>query len=192
MDHFERSYQATPPWDIGRAQSEVITLEEEGKVWGRVLDVGCGTGENALYLASKGYEVMGVDTSPTAIKKAQEKALAVGLDVEFLVHDALDLETLEEVFDTVIDSGLFHIFSDQDRLRFTQSVGAILRPGGSYHMLSFSEMEPGDYGPRRVTRDEIMASFSDNWRVEGIAEACFETNFDHICAMAWLATVVRE
>jgi cyclopropane fatty-acyl-phospholipid synthase-like methyltransferase len=192
MSSFDERYKGNPPWDIGRAQSEVITIEEEGKIWGRVLDVGCGTGENTLYLAERGYQVMGVDLSPRAIAKARDKAEARGLEVNFVVHDALQLDILGLEFDTVIDSGLFHVFNDEDRSRFAESVAGVLTSGGYYHMLSFSDLEPGDWGPRRVKAEEIRASFVEGWRVEGIAEACFETNFEDICAMAWLATLIRE
>ncbi len=185
-------YEGTPPWDIGRAQSEIVALEDTGGIGGRVLDVGCGTGENAIHLAAKGYEVWGVDLSLTAITKAREKARDRGIDVRFHVHDVLDLTSLGLEFDTVIDSGVFHTFPDDAREAFVSSVASVLSPGGVYHMIAFSELEPGSWGPRRVTATEIRSTFSRGWRVEGISDACYETNFDNICAMAWLATIVRE
>jgi SAM-dependent methyltransferase len=189
---FDDSYRGTPPWDIGRPQSEIVIIEEGGKVRGRVLDVGCGTGENALYLASRGYQVVGVDFSPRAIEKARRKAADRDLEVEFRVHDALSLETLDGTFDTVVDSGLFHTLSDEERVRFVSGLGKVLRPGGHYHMLSFSDREPGGWGPRRVTAGDIEEAFRDGWRVEGISDACFESNILDRCVMAWLATLVRE
>ena len=153
MSSFDEMYNETPPWDIGRAQSEIVTLEENGSIRGRVLDAGCGTGENALYLASKGYQVRGVDLSPTAIAKARAKATERGLSVEFAVHDVLDLEGLDQEFDTVIDSGVFHTFSDEDGPRLVASVASVLPPGGAYHMISFSELEPGSWGPRPSPKD---------------------------------------
>ena len=191
MSSFDEMYNETPPWDIGRAQSEIVTLEENGSIRGRVLDAGCGTGENALYLASKGYQVRGVDLSPTAIAKARAKATERGLSVEFAVHDVLDLEGLDQEFDTVIDSGVFHTFSDEDGPRLVASVASVLPPGGAYHMISFSELEPGSWGPRRVTATNIREAFTEGWKVEDISDACYETNFDNLCAMAWLATATR-
>lgn len=192
MGSFDDMYKGDPPWDTGRAQSEIVTLEETGGIRGRVLDAGCGTGENALYLAAKGYEVWGVDLSPTAISKAREKARDRDIDVNFHIHDVLDLPALGMKFDTVIDSGVFHTFPDDAREAFVSSVASVLNPGGVYHMIAFSELEPGSWGPRRVTAVEIRSTFSRGWKVESISDACYETNFDNICAMAWLATVVRE
>lgn len=192
MGSFDEMYKGTPPWDIGRAQSEIVALEEAGAIRGRVLDAGCGTGENALFLAAKGYEVWGVDLSPTAIAKAGEKARDRDVEVHFVVHDVLDLRSLGMDFDTVIDSGVFHTFADDAREAFVSSVASVLSPGGVYHMIAFSELEPGSWGPRRVSAEEIRSAFSQGWRVEGISDACYETNFDNICVMSWLATVVRE
>jgi 2-polyprenyl-3-methyl-5-hydroxy-6-metoxy-1,4-benzoquinol methylase len=191
MSSFDDMYEGTPPWDIGRPQSEIVDLEENGTIKGRVLDAGCGTGENSLFLAAKGYEVWGIDLSPNAIARAKDKARRRGIDVHFRVHDALDLQSLGRVFDTVIDSGVFHTFPDDARGAFVSSVASVLKPGGVYIMIAFSELEPGSWGPRRVTDAEIRSSFSQGWRVDDVSDACYETNFDNICAMAWLATITR-
>jgi cyclopropane fatty-acyl-phospholipid synthase-like methyltransferase len=140
----------------------------------------------------EGLRGLGVDLSPKAISKAIEKAGERDIDVRFQVHDVLDLSSLGVVFDTVIDSGVFHTFPDDARETFVSSVASVLAPGGVYHMIAFSELEPGSWGPRRVTAAEIRSTFSQGWKVEGISDACYDTNFDSICAMAWLATVVRE
>jgi ubiquinone/menaquinone biosynthesis C-methylase UbiE len=191
MGNFDSAYRSTPPWDIGRPQSEFMRLEWEGKIRGRVLDVGCGTGENAIHLASIGYDVLGIDLSPAAIDKAKEKAEERESRAVFSVHDALDLPSLGQTFDTVIDSGMFHTFSDRERARFVESVARVLRPGGMYHMLSFSEREPGAFGPRRVTQQEIRDTFRDGWRVDVISPACFESNWEVLCREAWLASITR-
>src|SRR5207245_6450136 len=99
---FEAMYEGSPPWDIGRPQREFIRLEETGEIKGSVLDAGCGTGENALYLASRGHEVWGVDAAPTAIEKAKEKAKARNIAATFRLHDALDLKKLKRSFDAVM------------------------------------------------------------------------------------------
>ncbi|HPX74166.1 MAG TPA: class I SAM-dependent methyltransferase, partial [Methanoregulaceae archaeon] len=74
MDFFEQAYHGTPPWDIGRPQQEIVRLEETGQITGKVLDVGCGTGDNALFLAGCGHEVVGLDSVERAIEAAQRKA----------------------------------------------------------------------------------------------------------------------
>src|ERR1700724_2250824 len=107
---FESSYTGTPPWDIGRPQPAIMRLAETGQITGSVLDVGCGTGENVLYLAERGFAASGVDGAPSAIRKARAKAKQRGLNASFEVSDALNLSVPERPFDTVIDSGLFHTF----------------------------------------------------------------------------------
>src|SRR5262249_3989023 len=114
-EHFEKAYAGEAPWDIDGPQPEIVRLAESGAIRGIVLGVGCGTGENALYLASRGLDVWGIDFIPRAIERARAKALERGLGVHFQVGDALKLEVLGRTFDTAIDSGLFHTFSDEER-----------------------------------------------------------------------------
>jgi 2-polyprenyl-3-methyl-5-hydroxy-6-metoxy-1,4-benzoquinol methylase len=187
---FDASYKGgTPPWDIGRPQPAFLRLAESGALRGRVLDVGCGTGEHALLAASLGLEAVGVDSAASAIAIAEQKARSRGLTVKFLVWNALSLEALGEEFDCVLDCGLFHCFSDEDRRSFVESLAAAVRPGGRYFMLCFSERQPGDWGPRRITQAEIRASFADGWRVDSIEEATLETNIGAV--QGWLASITR-
>ena len=189
VDRFEPTYQGTPPWDIGRPQPVIVRLAETGQIAGSVLDVGCGTGENVLFLAERGFAAAGIDGAPTAIGKARAKAKRRGLDASFEVADALNLPVPQQLFDTVIDSGLFHVFDDDERGRFLKSLARVLRPGGTYFMMCFSDREPGDWGPRRVTQAEIRSVFSDGWRVDAVAAATFETNMGQ--TQAWLASISR-
>ncbi|TMD03294.1 MAG: methyltransferase domain-containing protein [Chloroflexi bacterium] len=184
---FDSAYQGTPPWDIGHPQPEIVRLDQGGQITGSVLDVGCGTGEHVLYLAERGHEVMGVDSAPTAIKKARAKAKQRGVEATFVLGDALNLSIPNHHFDTVIDIGLFHVFSDEERPRFRESLERVLRPGGTYFMMCFSEKEPGDLGPRRVTQAEIRSVFKDGWRANYIEPSTIETIGGH--AQAWLASL---
>jgi 2-polyprenyl-3-methyl-5-hydroxy-6-metoxy-1,4-benzoquinol methylase len=191
MDFFNSAYKGIPPWDIGRPQKDIIRVAENGEISGRVLDAGCGTGENALYLASLGFEVWGIDAAPSALKKAKEKAKKRGITVNFLVFDALKLQLLRNKFDTIIDCGLFHVLSDNERPIFASSLSSALYPSGKYFMLCFSEHEPGSYGPRRVTQAEIRAAFSKGWKINYIREAEFETTFSSEGVKAWLSSITR-
>ncbi len=108
--------------------------------------------------------------------------------------DALNLGQLGLSFDTIIDSGLFHVFDDTDRERYVASLASVLRPGGTCYLMCFSDLQEGTMGPRRVRKDEIVAAFSDGWNVADIAAAEFVVNpgfSDRRAARAWLATIRR-
>ena len=187
---FDAAYRGTPPWDIGRPQPAIERLEKTGQITGVVLDVGCGTGENVIFLAQRGHDAYGIDGSPTAIGKALAKAKARGVSAHFDIADALELQIPETPFDTVIDSGLFHVFSDAERVRFVKSLSSVIRPGGTYFMMSFSEREPGDWGPRRVTQQEIRSTFGNGWLINYIEASAFDTTQGR--ALAWLASISRD
>jgi SAM-dependent methyltransferase len=197
-DRFESAYEGAPPWDIPRPQPEIEALEERGLLRGKVLDAGCGTGENAIFLGSRGHEVCGIDFIPRAIERARAKAHDRGVNVRFEVADALQLGQIGTQFDTIIDCGLFHTFDDADRPTYVASLRQAVKPGGHVHILCFSDHEPPGAGPRRITRDEIVAAFDHGWKVESIEPARFATN-DHPEARtftpggphAWLATILR-
>src|ERR1700728_3340593 len=162
------------PWDIGRPQPAFARLADEGRLTGRLLDAGCGTGENALLAASRGADVIGIDVAPTALARARAKASGRGLTARFDVPDALDLGRLGLTVDTVIDSGVFHVFGDGDRGRYVASLAAVLRPGGTCYLMCFSDRQPGTWGPHRVRADELRAAFSDGWIVESITADTFD------------------
>ena len=193
MSFFNLAYENdhVPPWDIGRPQGEIIRLARAKQVTGSVLDLGCGTGENALYLASFGHETWGIDSSPYAIVKAKKKARQRHLKVTFLVRDALELSDPGRTFDTVIDTGLFHVFADEERPVYTQSVASVLHSGGNYYMLCFSDRERDPFGPRHVSREEIKTAFGTGWRINYVCAARFETNVHPIGAQAWLSSITR-
>ncbi|HXW62075.1 MAG TPA: class I SAM-dependent methyltransferase [Candidatus Acidoferrales bacterium] len=165
-EHFVSAYAGQAPWDIGKAQ---LAFEQAAdKIVGSALDAGCGTGENALFLASRGHAVTGFDFIEEAIARAKRKASERGLAVTFLVKDALQLQDWTERFDNVIDSGLFHVFSDADRVTYVQGLKAVLKPGGRLFLLCFSDETPGTEGPRRVSQKELRAAFADGWQIESI------------------------
>ncbi len=193
VEGFDASYRAgTPPWDIGRPQAAFVGLLDAGRIGGRVLDVGCGTGEHALMAAARGLTATGLDAAPTAIRVAREKAAERALDVRFVVGDALDLSSLGQEFDTVLDCGLFHVFDDADRARFVDSLGGVVVSGGRYFMLCFSDRQPGDWGPRRVHESELRASFARGWVVDAIEPATLEITLTPEGAQGWLAAFTRS
>ena len=195
---FEQMYQGQAPWDTGRPQPAIVKLAEAGRIRGSVLDVGCGTGENLLYLAARGHDAWGLDFVPVAIEQAKAKAAQRGIAAHFLLANALELNKLGRQFDTVIDCGLFHTFADEERPLFIRGLADVLRPGGLLHLLCFSDEEPGTEGPRRVSQEEIRDSFRDGWKVEGIEPIRFDSiprpegaKFSPGGPKAWLATIER-
>jgi ubiquinone/menaquinone biosynthesis C-methylase UbiE len=197
-DVCEKVSQTLAPWDIGEPQPELVHLAESGAIEGVVLDVDCGTGENALYLAARGHDVWGIDCVPKAVELARDKAMKRGLGVHLQVGDPLKLEVLGRTFDTVIDCGLFHTFNDQERSIYLRSLARVVRPGGVVHLLCFSDQEPLGEGPRRVTQQEIREAFREGWTIEAIHEARFKTadsadmpHFSPGGPRAWIVTVRR-
>ncbi len=188
---FEAAYEATPPWDIGEPQPAFAALTAEGRLRGRVLDVGCGTGEHALMAAAAGCEAVGIDIAPSAIRRARAKASERGASARFVVGDARDLASLGQQFDVVLDCGLFHVFDDEDRAPFVASLAGVVPTGGVYFMLCFSDEEPPGWGPRRVTQDEIREAFADGWQVASIEPAAINTTIRAEPVRSWLASITR-
>jgi SAM-dependent methyltransferase len=188
------SWDRPPAWDIGRPQPVFVRLAEQDLLAGRVLDSGCGTGENTLLAAAHGADVAGIDLSGRAIERARAKAAERGLAARFETGDVLRLGDLGLTFDTVIDSGVFHVFDDEARVRYVASLASVLGPGGHCYLICFSDRQPGDFGPRRVSQDELRAAFSDGWTVVSIDAEAFELNdaaFGISSAQAWLAVIQR-
>jgi SAM-dependent methyltransferase len=194
---FESMYAGKPPWDIGRPQP--VFVEAADRVTGEVLDAGCGTGENALFFAHRGHPVLGIDYLDGPIQEARRKAKERGLVAVFHQMDALTLAMLDRRFDGVIDSGLFHVFSDEDRARYVAGLAHVLRPDGRLFLLCFSAEEPGSQGPRRVSEKELREAFAAAWTIEEIRPERFEVrpdlegfSFSEGGPRAWFSVIRRS
>lgn len=201
IDVFDRAYAGTerfmgiheegrPPWEIGRPQPTVVALAEAGVITGRVLDVGCGTGENALHLAARGLEVVGLDASAVGIEKARAKAKQRLLPCQFLVADALALGGWDERFDCIVNTGLLHLFCRVDGARLMTALHHVLRRGGRHHLVCFSHRKPPP-APRRLSRQDLATTFSHGWRVEQIVECRYEILDGLEGQNAWQASLAR-
>lgn len=189
----EDLYTSPPPWDIGRPQPAFLALADAGSIRGRVLDVGCGTGEHVLMSADLGLDATGVDLAASAIHAAKDKARDRGRTARFLLWDARQLADLGESFDTVLDCGLFHILDDDDRAAFADSLRSVVQPGGRYFMLCFSDQQPGEWGRvRKMTQDEIKASLAEGWRVDSIEPSTIDITTDPDGIRAWLVALTRS
>jgi SAM-dependent methyltransferase len=190
---WDASYHDGPaPWDVGRPQPAIVRVASEGGFAGAVLDAGCGTGENALHLASLGLSVLGVDVAETALGIARAKAEDRGIDVEFAAADAFQLERLGRRFESVLDCGLFHTFDGRERPRYVASLASVTEHGGTLYVLSFSDDGP-DTGPHPVSQEELRAAFSpgSGWDVVAIEPDRVLTRYHDDGAPAWLATINR-
>jgi SAM-dependent methyltransferase len=196
-ESFESMYAGKPPWDIDGPQP--VLVDAADRVLGSVLDAGCGTGENAMFFAGRGHSVLGVDYLEYPIREARRKASERGLSAEFLQWDALKLAELDRQFDSVIDSGLFHVFSDEDRPCYVAGLAHVTVPGGHLFLVCFSDEEPGSQGPRRVSQDEIRQAFADGWFIEEIRPVRFSivpnlegVSFSEGGPKAWFSVIKRQ
>lgn len=191
-DRFVDAYEGEPPpWEIGRAQEDLVAAFDELALSGSALDLGCGTGENALELARRGLDVWGIDAAPTAIAAAEKKREGRGLQTTFIVGDALDLRALGRTFDTVLDCGLFHVLTDEERRAYAEQLTRVLRVGGRFLMFGFAAHDRG-HGPRGYAPDELRAYFGARWREGFIRPASFKASFAPEGLPAWVSLFVRE
>jgi ubiquinone/menaquinone biosynthesis C-methylase UbiE len=170
-----------------------VRLAADGGFSGTVLDTGCGTGENALHVASLGLPVLGVDVAETALAIARKKADDRGIEVEFATADALHLERLERTFETVLDCGLFHSFDGDERPGYVASLASVTEHNGTLYVLCFSDAGP-DTGPHPVSAEELRAAFNpgNGWKVAAIEPDRVQTRFHDDGAPAWFATINRS
>ena len=190
---WDASYRDGPaPWDTGRPQPAIVRLTDEGAFTGPVLDAGCGTGENALHIASLGLDVLGVDVAETAVSSARKKAVERGLDADFVVADALHIDRLGRVFESVLDCGLFHTFDGDERRDYAASLASVTSCGALLHLLCFSDVGP-ETGPHPISHQELRAVFSGRggWCVRSVSPDRIETRFDSRHLPAWSATIKR-
>jgi SAM-dependent methyltransferase len=190
---WDASYLDGPaPWDTEHPQPAILRLAGEGAFTGAVLDAGCGTGENALHIASLGLHVVGVDVAETALSITRKKAEDRGMDADFVVADAFHLDRLGRVFDTALDCGLFHTFDSDEQREYAASLASVTSRGANLYVLCFSDVGPGT-GPHPISQEELRAAFkrSGGWSVASVSPDRMETRFDAHGAPAWLAKIER-
>lgn len=192
---WDASYADGPaPWDIGRPQPAVVRLASNGGFTGTVLDAGCGTGENTLFVASLGLPVLGFDVAQTALAIARKKAADRGIEVEFVAADALQLEQLGRTFQTVLDCGLFHTFDAQERPRYALSLASVMERDATLYLLCFSDDGPNT-GPHPISQEELRAAFNTThgWKIVAVEPQRLQTRIhDDEGAPGWFATIKRR
>jgi SAM-dependent methyltransferase len=153
------------PWDREQVPKPVTELAEElSGSQGRALDVGCGTGRDAVYLAGRGWTVTGIDGVPRAIERAKQRAKDAGAEVNWVLGDVTDLQSLEigDGYDVVLDRGCFHGLSDEGRQRCADGMTAIAAPGARLLVNAFHPRRRG-IGPRGITAEELEHYFGGGW-----------------------------
>lgn len=157
---WNQAYQTgQTPWDTGQVDGRLLRAVEDGILpLGRLLEIGCGTGTNARFLASRGFDVTAVDLSPIAIEKASSHQSPSGL--RYLCLDILKDPLPEGPYDTVFDRGCFHMFSEPEAKRlFAEKVAAVLNVGGCWlSMIGSTEGDPREAGPPRRTAADVVAT----------------------------------
>ncbi len=195
---FEAAYRDGPAWEIDGPQPEVIALAEAGKIHGRVLDAGCGTGNNARWLAARGFPVVAFDFVSAPLEVARQRSRESGVGVDWRRLDALELSTLDEKhsFDTIIDSGLFHVFPADIRRRYVAGLKHVLAPSGMLHVICFSDRQPGEEGPLRISERELRYDFRPPWEIVELVETRYACRLlrggprhDGRGARAWRASI---
>ncbi|RBQ19455.1 class I SAM-dependent methyltransferase [Spongiactinospora rosea] len=168
------------PWDIGEPQPVVVELARAGGFRGKVLDAGCGLGENAIMLAAAGLDVTGVDGSPSAIEQAARRAAEHGVQASFKVADATELRDIGTGFATVLDSGLYHCLNGEQRSAYAAALHRVSRPGATLHLFCFAESVPAGTPIAQevlVSANDLHTHLDRHWEIEAITETAFATGF---------------
>lgn len=201
QQRFQKIYESGAEWQIGKPQSVVMDLCERGKFRGPILDCGCGTGDNSIYLANQGFHVVGFDflSHPIDIANSNLANETIKPHLEFRVADALKLSTWSERFATVLDCGLYHVFPEKIRTTYIAGLHHVLARNGKLLLLCFSDLEPGTHGPLRITKTQIEDDFSNGWKVIAIERSILEftptkngVSFSSDGARCWLAILERD
>lgn len=167
----ERYVTGNTPWDTGEPEPELIrVLDAHAVPRGRALEVGCGTGTNAVYLARRGFEVTATDISPTALAAARERAAKAGVDVMWVEADLLSEPNLGEGYDLVLDRGVYHVLRLGDASPFLRLLGRALRPGGLYVVLAGNANDAIEEGPPRVHAHELCAELNPLFELVDLRE----------------------
>lgn len=158
------------PWDQDHVPSELSALVESPSALapGRALDIGCGTGTQAVYLAQRGWQVTGVDAIERALAQARLKADAAGVNVHWVTGDVTALSSLglEDGFALVHDRGCFHDLADHARDGYVEGVSSLAAPGATMLLMAFTG--PRRIGPRGVSAEEIQRRFGSLWDVVSV------------------------
>ncbi|MGD2252651.1 MAG: class I SAM-dependent methyltransferase [Anaerolineales bacterium] len=150
------------PWDTNISPPELLTILERCPP-GRAIDLGCGTGTNAITMAKRGWQVSGIDFSALAIQRARRNARAAGTQIDFHQGDVVELQDIQGLFDLGLDIGCYHSLSAQDRLRYARHLAQRITPGGTVLLYTF--LEPENQHRRWPTKTTVRDCFGEAFEI---------------------------
>jgi SAM-dependent methyltransferase len=174
----ERYLNEDLPWETGRVDSNLPeALDFLGIEPCRVLELGCGTGNNAIWLAKNGYDVVAVDVSEEAVEQATEKARANAVSVAFMCADILEGELPQGPYDLVFDRGCFHSFSSMtERLKVASSIATELADSGHWlSLIGSADSQPREMGPPRLSAEEVARSVEESFEIVSLESTHFDS-----------------
>lgn len=175
------------PWRLDGPQPVVVEVADNGEFTGPVLESGCGLGDNALFLAERGYEVTAFDAAPTAIEQDKAKAAQRGLKVDFVVADATKLDGIASGFNTALDSAMMHCLSDEQRRDYLAALHAVCTPGALLHILCFPDTIRALFPlPGHTDEASLRRDLDQHWRVDRMEMRGYATSFTR---EQWAATM---
>lgn len=177
------------PWDTGEPDGHLVEQIGSGAIssGGRILEVGCGTGTNSLWLAGRGFSVLGVDIARAAVEQANQKKNGMSLSCDFAVMDFLHDGSLSRSFDLVFDRGCFHVFDKKrERDLFARQVSRVLKTSGTWlSLIGSTEGGPRDSGPPRRTAMDVVQAIEPYLEIVELRSVFFQSNLP-FSAKAWL------
>ena len=177
IERFKKDYEGQPAWDVGKPQEYFVERFTKNCPKSPVLDIGCGTGDLSLFVASLGCEVLGIDFTPKAIQIAKFKSSEKSLNISFKLYDAFEIRNLGLKFGTVLDCCFFHMLDNNARKEYSSVLHDILLPDGKLYMLNYAVALPLPGAPRGVTKSDISNTFKKGWSIIELGSANLYTTF---------------
>jgi SAM-dependent methyltransferase len=188
-----RYQERNTPWDSGRPSRELLRVLDEGWVAPcRAVELGCGTGTNAVFLATRGFEVTAIDLSPLALERARERAAAAGVEALFVEADVCRFDAELEPFDFVFDRGCYHGVRRVDLQGFLNTLSRLTHPGSKYLLLTGNANEQTEQGPPRLHEHELRADLERLFEFDWIRAFRFQEADGSDGPLGWSSLLTRR